>query len=167
MDRNGLEMSGENALQSEAAFQPVEALRICREEVKHEQVVLGNRLNSYITSQAFLVSAFAVSMNNTSVPWAPTFKLFFPLLLSVSGLLLSGQAYPGIVGSITIIDRWHDRQRELLEAHAEVRQYYLEHRSDIQATYRRSKVFAKVAPWIFGTSWIVFGSLAAWMHSMR
>lgn len=143
-----------------------ESIRICREEIQHEQGVLGSRLASYITAQAFLVSGYAVSMGNMSPAWGATFKLVFPTALSAVGLILSIQAYPGIAGSSEIISRWHARQHDIFNANAEVRELYVQHEEAIQASYRRSLWFAHTSPWTFGALWILLGAVTIWMHAL-
>lgn len=142
----------------------LDTFRICREEIKFESGVLTSRLMTYITSQSFLVSAYAVSMNNLQPYWGGTYRLAFPFILSATGLLLSVQAYPGIAGACRIVKQWHIKQNDLLEAHPELNDYLILHRKGMAQVYGRSLWFAQSSPWLFGLVWLLLGTLAWWLH---
>jgi hypothetical protein len=89
----------------------LERLNYYRREDTQEWTLLTNRVNSYITSQAFLVSGFAASMANPDL----RFRLCFPVILSTIGIIASVRAYPGIDGACKIIQLWHDKKTKLLE----------------------------------------------------
>ncbi len=92
----------------------VERLRYYRSEISLEWTLLSNRLSSYITSQAFLVSAFAVAMGNASRAFSSAlFTLLFPIVLCVVGAFTSVCAYPSIDGPIVVLNRWRRKQRRL------------------------------------------------------
>jgi hypothetical protein len=126
-----------------------EIYRMCREEGKHEFDILAGRLNTFMTSQAFLVSAYAVSMNNTNESWGHAYKMTFPTLLSLMGLILSARAVPGIIAACGMIHHWHNRQDGLLASDRDI-------------------WFAQTSPYIFGVAWVVFGCLSLYfglLHS--
>jgi hypothetical protein len=140
------------------------AFRLCRDEVKHEQDVLSSRLSSYITSQSFLVSAYAVAMGNLNPKWGGDFRLAFPGVLCLVGFLLSIRAQPGITDASTVINRWHLRQDQLLEEHADLAFYEMLHGSKTQRLRSRDQKFALAAGYIFAAAWVVFGVLSIWLY---
>ncbi len=140
------------------------AFRICRDEVKHEQDVLSGRLSSYITSQSFLVSAYAVSMGNLNPKWGGDFRLAFPIVLCLVGFLLSVRAQPGITDASTIIGRWHLRQDELLEQHPDLAFYEMLHGSRTERLRARDQWFALAAGYIFAAAWVAFGILSLGLY---
>ncbi len=137
-----------------------ETYKMCREEGKHEFDILAGRLNTFITSQSFLVSAYAVSMNNSEAHWGHLYRLIFPTLLSVMGLILSVRALPGISAAVLMIRHWHRRQDGLLEADEELQKYYALQPQEQTLIHARDIWFAQTSPYIFGVAWILFGALA-------
>jgi hypothetical protein len=140
-----------------------ETYRMCREEGKHEFDILAGRLNTFITSQAFLVSAYAVSMNNSNPDWGHIFRLTFPSFLSLMGLVLSLRALPGILAACQMIRHWHHRQDGLLEADPALQAYYGLQPREQTRIHGRDIWFAQTSPYIFGVAWIVFGGLAIFL----
>lgn len=140
--------------------------RICRDEIKHEYNVLANRLNSYITSQAFLVSAYAISMGNMNPDWGRQFRVAFPVALCIVGILLSLRAHPGIVAVCNVIQAWHDRQDDLFDKYTDIEEYaVLRHRGRAKDN-ARNLTFAQGATLIFGVGWLYMGGLAYWLSTL-
>lgn len=95
----------ENAPVNFAAFKAV------RDEIAHEDVLMGTRFNWFITAQAFLLSALAIAHRGPTELPNPRNDFFFPLipLLAIASCLL---ILLGILGGLAAIRRW----RGLLEA---------------------------------------------------
>ena len=91
----------------------LERLYYYRREDAQEWNLLSNRVSAYITSQSFLVSAYAISMGNQNKDWGDAFTLWFPLIVAAVGILASWNAYPGIKGASDILFLWHKKQRRL------------------------------------------------------
>jgi hypothetical protein len=140
----------------------VESLRVCRDEIQHEYTILSNRLSSYITSQAFLASGYAVSMGNNVPTWGHLIRMVLPLTLGVLGVLLSLRALPGISGASRVIEMWHERQYALMAA-CEFADYAVMQAPEYRAIQSRGLAFSKAAVWAFGAGWVVLISLAAWI----
>ncbi len=138
------------------------AFRICRDEVKHEYGVLANRLNSYITSQAFLVSGYAISMGNMNPIWGSSFRICFPLLLAVLGLVLSFRAHPGIAGVCSVIQHWHWKQDDIFQSGASLDEYSVLRHVRVKEAHDGNLLFAQTATWIFGTAWVVMAGFAVY-----
>jgi len=151
----------ENTHDDEARI--LESFRVCRSELQHEYDILSSRLTSFITSQAFLVSAYAISMGNMT-PTGPQFRLVFPLILSIVAILLSLRAHPGIVGACNIISRWHERQGELFAKGAGLSDYFVLRKDDVKEIHERNLWFAQTSPWIFGIAWLLMALLAIYLH---
>ncbi|HEX8203210.1 MAG TPA: hypothetical protein VF590_22225 [Isosphaeraceae bacterium] len=143
----------------------MDVLRFYRQEIRHEFDLLSTRVSSYIMSQSFLVTAFAISMGNTT-PWAKSFALICPGVLVAIGILLSIRAIPGISGACQTIDLWREKQQNLLDSCAELKELLLIRKTISDETgnrrdliHERSLVFATWAPWVFGIGWLIFSVL--------
>jgi hypothetical protein len=141
-----------------------ESFKICREELNHEYGVLSSRLTSYITSQSFLVSAFAVAMNNVGSHWTHEYRLYFPVLLVFVGVSLSARAHPGIKGVCQIIHNWHVRQNKLFETSDELDDWEILRHEQVASVNERNLWFAQTSSWIFGIAWILMGVIAIWAY---
>lgn len=144
----------------------LEVFHICRDEIKHELDALNGRLSSYITSQSFLVTAFAVSMGNPNPVWGPTFRVAFPVALSLVGIALSIRAQPGILDNCERVRIWHSRQDQLLNDDETIRNLYNLPMPKLAMMHRRDLAFAQAAPMIFLTAWILFFGISVWMHKL-
>ena len=142
----------------------LESFRVCRAEVHHEYDVLSSRLNSYMTSQAFLVSGYAISMGNVVQNTGREFRFIFPLILSAVALLLSFRAQPGITGACKVIAEWHLKQEKLFLSGTVLDDYSVLRRVDITESHEKNLWFAQTAPWIFGSAWILMAILAVYLH---
>lgn len=143
------------------------AFKLIRDEVMHEQNVLGTRLTSYITSQAFLLSAYAVSMNSGSEAWAKSYRIAFPIVVCAVGFLLSVRAQPGIADASSIIKKWHQKQDELLDNHPELRLYEPLRRDQTAKIRNRDQWFAQAATLILGIAWILLAALSIYLYSRQ
>lgn len=142
----------------------LKAFKTCRDEIQYEYNILAGRLNSYITSQSFLVSGYAISMGNSNPDWGARFRLYFCLLLSVMAIVLSIRAHPGIKGSCNAISRWHSREADLFEIGKGLEDYGPLFRSDLRAITDRNLLFAQTASWIFGSAWFFMALLSVYLH---
>src|SRR5438094_4527619 len=78
-----------------------------REEIRAEHTLIANRLSWYVTSQSFLVTAFAIS-RGAGFTW---FHWFSTLLLPIIGFVSSALILPSILGACFTITLCHDKQR--------------------------------------------------------
>jgi len=142
---------------------PIEVFKFCREEIKHEYNVLGNRLTSYITSQSFLFTTYGVSMQNPNATWGITFRLAFPLIVCTVGILTSIRATPGIQSVCAILDSLHTRQYKMYED-PQVRTLDPTDAKWIMDIHKESLKFAGLASYIFGVAWIALLVLALYVY---
>jgi hypothetical protein len=141
-------------------------LEFYRAEVKHEFNLLSNRLNAYITSQSFLVIAFALSMSNMNPQWTSLLRLTLPASLAILGVITSLQARQGIRGASDVI-RWLDKEGKLFGGDPRMDDYRVDRPvaasgdgSPVDIIHERSLAFAKRLPWVFTVAWSVFGLFA-------
>ncbi len=146
--------------------QILQSFQVCRAELHHEYDVLATRLNSYITSQAFLVSGYAISMGNMNPAWGREFSLYFPLLLSMVAIMLSFRAHPGIRGACNVITRWHHREADLFQLGRGLEDYDAIRAEDLRSSKDRNLLFAQTSAWIFGVAWFLMAVLAIYLHAI-
>lgn len=136
-------------------------LQYYRTETRHEYSLLGQRVSWYVTCQSFLIIAFSSGMSNSNV----YFRLGVGLILPVLGIVTSVLIKPSIDGAIAIINKWGDKEYELLQnedlkdfkikrIYDKTRSgaYKVEQRKDI--IKRESLKFAKLVSIVFICGWI-------------
>ena len=145
----------------------LDLLQHIRSEVRFESDLLSNRLNAFISSQSFLVIAYASAMKGAFGQWRNGFTLLFPPALALLGLVLSLQARPGIRAAYAVIERWHARQVELFARAPELGAYRSDEAGDGRGgrgrggsdeQLRQGVRFALHAPGIFGVAWRYLGT---------
>jgi hypothetical protein len=140
------------------------AFRVCRDELHSEYNILSGRLNSFITSQSFLVSGYAISMGNMVAKYGAKFSLYFSLLLSVMAIVLSLRAHPGIKGSCEAISRWHNREADLFQLGHGLEDYAVLNRDGLRSIRDKNLLFAQTSAWIFGIAWFLMALLSIYLH---
>lgn len=144
---------------------PKERLNFYRAEIHFESTLLASRTSGYLSSQSFLIIAFASFMANTNPEWGALFRLVVPAVLAILGLITSLHAIPGIRASYDIIERWHHKQGELLQTEGQVgllpnRDSALFGEGNSPAggeRYKRTLMFSLRTPIIFGSVWALLG----------
>jgi hypothetical protein len=129
--------------------------------------LLAERTSAYLSSQSFLMIAFASSMANSNPEWGDLFRLVVPAILSVLGLITSIHAMPGIKANFEVIERWHQKQGELLQIEGRVgilpnneSALFGEGNSPPGGRrYKRTLLFSLRTPIIFSLVWSAFGLL--------
>lgn len=149
----------------------IRRLAAFRDEIQFESQMLSGRLGAYLSSQSFLVIAYASTMN---AGWAQpgVFVLLVSLPLALLGFVLSLDALRSIRTSYGVIQRWHDRQNALLEGHGHLADYWpTDHAGDqpprdptLERRFREGTLFAIRSPWIFGVAWIYLAGVAVWLY---
>src|SRR5690606_24437225 len=99
---------------------PRERLLFYRSEIHFESSLLAERTSAYLSSQSFLMIAFASTMANSNPDWGNLFRLVVPAVLALLGLITSLHAMPGIKSNFEVIERWHQKQAELLQCEGRV-----------------------------------------------
>lgn len=128
-----------------------------REEIRAEHALIANRLTWYVTSQSFLVSAFAIS-SGSNFMWH---RWFSTSLIPGLGLWSSLLVFPSILGACATIKLWHRRQQEFFHLHAEFHAaFHLRRASWIE---NRGLLFPKVMPGLFSLFWIIIIVASYWL----
>lgn len=149
-----------------------ERLNFYRSEIHFESTLLASRTSSYLSSQSFLMIAFASLMANTNPEWGSLFRLVVPSVLALLGLITSLHAIPGIRGSFDVIERWHRKQADLLQTEGNVG-LLPNHDSALFGEgntpaggerYKRTLMFSLRTPIIFGCVWAVLGVFCIVLH---
>jgi hypothetical protein len=130
-------------------LQPEFEYQILREESRAEHALIANRLTWYVTSQSFLVTAFAISRGSGFV-W---FRWLSTFLIPTIGLLSSGLVFPSIFGACETVKLWHAKQCEFFLRHPEFKAAFEVKRP--MWIESRGLLFPKVMPVIFGLFWLV------------
>ena len=168
----------------------IDRLKFYRDEDAREWGLLSNRVNAYVTSQSFLVTATAIALGNTA-PHGHIFRLVFPLILQFVGISTSILSYQGITSAMDMIRLWKDKSAALTASDAAEHENaigdYLVIRNqkynwmrvvnrDIFARFHadaadpemdeihvRSLKFALLTPWFFGFAWVLFAALEIYL----
>jgi len=144
---------------------PKERLLFYRSEIHFESSLLAERTSAYLASQSFLMIAFASSMANDNPDWGELFRLVVPSVLALLGLITSLHAMPGIKANFDVIERWHQKQSELLQVEGRVgllpnqeSALFGEGNSPVGGhRYKKSLMFSLRTPMIFSLVWAIFG----------
>lgn len=119
------------------------------EEIRSEYSLIANRLSWYVTSQSFLVTAFAIS-RGSGFTW---FHWFSTILLPAIGILASVLIYPSIVGACETIKLWHMKQDAFYDRHKGFKDAFELKRA--AWIIPQGVVFPKLMPVLFGLFWLV------------
>lgn len=136
-------------------------LEYYRSETKHEYSLLGQRVSWYVTCQSFLIIAFSSGMGNSNV----YFRLGVGLILPTLGIVTSTLIKPSIDGAIAIINKWGDKEYEVLQNEelkdfkikrvyekARFNSHKVEHKTDV--IKRESLKFAQYISVVFTYGWL-------------
>jgi hypothetical protein len=148
---------------------PKDRLDFYRREIHFETTSLSSRTNAYLSSQAFLVIAYASSMANLNPKWGTIFTMVVPAMLALFGVVSSIMAWPGIKAACDIIDHWYYKQSGLLRSDPVIGLSYDDSPlfSSWESTDKGHKpalLFSKRTPWIFCIFWVFLGGFAAFVH---
>lgn len=120
-----------------------------REEIRAEHTLIANRLTWYVTSQSFLVSAFAIS-SGSGFAWHHWFST---LLLPLIALTTSVTIYPSILGAGKTILLWHEKQSDLFARNPDLSAAFELNRP--KWIVSQGMLFPAVVPLLFAAFWIV------------
>lgn len=120
-----------------------------RDEIRAEHTLIANRLSWYVTSQSFLVTAFVISQGN-GFAW---FRWFSTVLLPVVGFTSSALIFPSILGAVSTITLWHQKQDEFFKLNKAFKNAFSMQRPSW--VERRGLLFPQIMPLLFGLVWII------------
>lgn len=136
-------------------------LEYYRAETRHEYSLLGQRVSWYVTCQSFLIIAFSSGMGNSNV----YFRLGIALILPTLGMITSILIKPSIDGAIAIINKWGDKEYEVLQnkdlEDFKIKRVYEKVRSKSHSVEQKTDVikteslkFAKLVSVVFIYGWV-------------
>ncbi|GBR01340.1 hypothetical protein ACFFGF_07330 [Asaia lannensis] len=137
-----------------------ELLAYYRSEIRFETETVNGRLQALLSSQAFLVIAYATAMTGSTTRWGDRMAILIPPLLSLLGFMLTLIALPGIRAGYGAIGKWNEKEQVLHRRCPGLSEFTLG-RSDEDARAmmhraRRGGMFAHQAPLVFLIAWSVF-----------
>lgn len=149
-----------------------------RSEIKHEFDLISGRLNAFLSSQSFLILAYAAAMNNTHPKSIILFPLVFPIVTSIIGIILAYQAYVGIEGADKTVELWNGKINKLIACNSWLLSEYDSGRKVQGITqengqtvttvkdeiHRKSLSFARWSPPIFAIAWVCLFFLAIYLY---
>ncbi len=91
---------------------------VLRAEVKHEDDLIGQRVNWFTASQAFLLVSLAIAHKGETDMPTPSNNTFFPLvpIVALSSSLL---IFAGVLAGFVALAQWRARLRRLARRHPE------------------------------------------------
>lgn len=148
---------------------PKDRLDFYRSEIHFETTNLSSRTNAYLSSQSFLVIAYASSMANLNPQWGVVFTLVVPIMLALFGVFSSIMAWPGIKAACDVIDHWYYKQNGLLRSDPAIGLSYDDSPlfSSWESTgkdHKLSLLFSIRTPWMFCIFWLCLGGFAIFVH---
>lgn len=145
---------------SDALDRDIETLNHFRAEIRFENSLASDRQAVLISSQSFIVIAYAASMASLRDNWGDILTLLLPPFLALLGLLLALSARPGIRASQAVLKRWREKEGDLLERQPALADRTIagddQGREELFRRRREGALFARRAPLIFITIWCWF-----------
>ena len=86
--------------------------KLIRDEIAHEDSLMGARLSWFMASQSFLLTALAIAQGGQRTLPTPAINYFFPLLPIVA-IGSSAVIFAGVLAGITMLRQW----RRMLDRH--------------------------------------------------
>lgn len=139
----------------------MELYRHYRSEIQHEMALMLARLNALLTSQSFLVIAYASSMAIANGQWGGPFSMLLPPFLALLGLVLAIEGRIGIVAARKALWRWQQRLDTLVDANHSLVDYADSRTAEAANTRLAGELFAVRSPIIFMVAWVFLLGLPA------
>ena len=130
-----------------------------RAEIREEVGLLNNRLNSLMSSQSFLVIAYASTLSSSNGNFHKLYTVLLPPFLAMLGAALVLEARPSLHAALEAIDNWRQREANLVSSSEDYAPYTLavddRSRQDIMRRQHQGRHFAIRAPMIMLVAWLV------------
>lgn len=139
--------------------QSIELYRHYRTEVQHEMGLMLARLNALLTSQSFLVIAYASSMAIANGHWSQPLAMLLPPFLALLGFVLAVEGRIGIVAARRALWRWQHRLDDLVRSDTLLIDWADTLDEGAQDTRRAGELFAVRSPIIFMGAWVFLFAL--------
>ncbi|RZL28980.1 MAG: hypothetical protein EOP64_02680 [Sphingomonas sp.] len=138
---------------------PIELYHHYRTEVQHEMSLMLARLNALLTSQSFLVIAYASSMAIANGHWSQPLAMLLPPFLALLGFVLAVEGRIGIVAARRALGRWQHRLDDLVGSNASLIDWADLMDEGVRDTRRAGELFAVRSPMIFMGAWVFLFAL--------
>lgn len=146
----------------------LDLLKFIRSEVRFESGLVGERLSALLSSQSFLVIAYASSMGASNMDWAGPLPARLPPALALLGLVLALMAWPGLRAGHAVLERWRAKERELLTRCPALAPWTLAadepNGRSVEVRRREGALFAQRAPLVLVLAWAFFAALPFWLR---
>lgn len=130
-----------------------------RTEIRSEIGLLNSRLNSLMSSQSFLVIAYASTLSSSNGDFRTLFTVLLPPFLAALGAGLVLEARPSLIAAREAIDDWRQREAALVDSSENYGPYTLANddpsRRAVQHRQQQGRQFAIRAPLIMLAAWLV------------
>lgn len=130
-----------------------------RTEIRSEIGLLNNRLNALMSSQSFLVIAYASTLSSSNGDFRSLFTVILPPFLAILGAALVLEARPSLKAALEAIDDWRHREANLVGSSADFDPYTLavddNSRRAVKQRQHQGRHFATRAPLIMLIAWLV------------
>lgn len=140
---------------TEPAVTPEQYYAIIRQQIEHEDNLIGQRLSWLVASQSFLFTAYAITVSNAGPNHAPALIDMMRLLtwlIPVTAILTSGLIYAAIVAGTIAIARLRGLYHDYIDRAA------VQGLPPVQG-YRGTQVLGQAAPMllpmVFLLGWVV------------
>jgi len=142
-------------------------LNYYRSEIRFETEVVNARLNALLSSQSFLIIAYATAISANASDWRKAVITLLPPGLALLGFTLAASAAPGIRAAYVAISRWEGREHSLHQQCATLSPFNLGNEElesrDMAKRSREGALFAKRAPLAFMVAWAAFLGLSIYL----
>ncbi|WP_093666997.1 hypothetical protein [Sphingomonas gellani] len=118
-----------------------------------------SRLTALLSSQSFLLIAYATSMASAHGRWHEPFTLAIPPVLALLGIALAIEGRRGIKAAAAASCRWQERGDHVITEHPHLLHWPDISRSEASAARRAGEQFPLHAPGIFLVAWGWFACL--------
>jgi hypothetical protein len=98
---------------------PAELYQVLRNEVKHEDDLIGQRVSWFTASQAFLLVSLAIANRGETDMPSPANNILFPIVPIVA-LSSSILIFVGVIAGIGALAQWRGRLRAVARRHPEL-----------------------------------------------
>ena len=124
-------------------------------EIHREHALVSHRMNWYVASQAFLLTAFATGANKEHF-----IIKFIPLLIPIIGFVISAVSWLALVAALLSLEKLHKKQRIRCRDSVYVEFWY----TGRPYIHRLGTLPPLIIPILFMISWvIVIVKLWQWM----
>lgn len=134
-----------------------------RAEIRSEIGLLNDRLNALMSSQSFLVIAYATSLSSSNGDFSGVFTIALPPLLALLGGALVLEAIPSLRAALRALNDWRQREAALVGSSPGLAPYTLAvdepSRQAVEQRQHQGRHFASRAPAIMLTAWLLLLAL--------